>query len=63
MLLNVAVTQPTLPSYLTVFPAGSTMPLASNLNFVGGQTVSNMVVAKVGAGGQVSIYTKPGSAR
>jgi hypothetical protein len=60
VLLNVAVTQPTLASYLTVFPAGTVMPLASNLNFVGGQTVSSMVVAKVGASGQVSIFNATG---
>jgi hypothetical protein len=61
VVMNVAVTGPTAPSYLTVFPAGQVMPVAANLNFVAGQTVSNLVTAKVGAGGQVSIFNAAGS--
>ncbi|MCB0916845.1 MAG: hypothetical protein KDC23_14290, partial [Actinobacteria bacterium] len=59
--LNVTVTGPTSPGYLTVFPAGSGRPDASNLNFQTGQTVPNMVIAKVGAGGKVSIFNSHGS--
>ena len=36
-------------------------PNASNLNFVPGQTVPNLVIAKVGANGQVSGYLNAGS--
>ena len=61
VVLNVTVTNPTAGSYLTVYPAGSGMPLASNLNYVGGQTVANRVVAKLGAGGQLSFYNAVGS--
>jgi hypothetical protein len=59
--LNVTVTQPTAAAYLTVYPAGVTRPLASNLNFVAGETVANVVVVPVGAGGQVSIFNSLGS--
>ena len=59
--LNVTVADPTTPSFLTVWPTGASRPTASNLNFVPGQTVPNMVIAKVGAGGQVSIYNNTGS--
>src|SRR5206468_3179312 len=55
VVLNVTVTNPTAPSWLTVFPAGQPLPVASNLNFVAGQTVPNLVVAKVGANGMVTI--------
>ena len=48
-------------SYLTVWPTGTSRPLASNLNFVSGQTVPNLVIAKIGAGGKVSIYNNMGS--
>jgi hypothetical protein len=48
------------PSYLTVYPTGSPRPLASNLNFVPGQTVANRVVVKVGAGGSVDFYDAAG---
>jgi len=59
--LNVTVNEPTADGFLTVFPAGQSVPTASNLNFVPGQTVPNMVVVKVGTGGQVSIFNSQGS--
>ncbi|MEZ5142561.1 MAG: hypothetical protein R2726_08615 [Acidimicrobiales bacterium] len=61
VVLNVTVTGPTAPSHLTVFPAGESPPSASNLNFSAGQTVPNLVIAKVGAGGQVSLRNNSGS--
>jgi hypothetical protein len=42
--------------YLTVYPAGTTRPATSNLNFAAGQTVANAVVVPVGTGGAVSVY-------
>ena len=36
-------------------------PNASDLNFVAGQTVPNLVVVKVGAGGQISFTNAAGS--
>ena len=59
--LNVTVTNPTVAGFLTVWPAGADRPLASNLNFVPGQTVPNMVIVPVGANGQVSIFASSGS--
>jgi PKD domain len=56
VVLNVTVTAPTQLGYLTVYGAGTTRPLASNLNFVKGQTVPNLVVAPVGVGGKVTLY-------
>ena len=58
--LNVTATGPTSASYLTVYPTGASRPTASNLNFVAGQTVPNMVIATVGADGQVSIFNSQG---
>ncbi len=48
-------------SYLTVWPSGSSQPLASNLNFIQDQTVPNLVLARVGEGGKVSIYNNLGN--
>ena len=48
-------------SFITVHPAGGERPLASNLNFVQGQTVPNLVIARVGTDGKVSIYNDRGS--
>jgi hypothetical protein len=57
VVLNVTVTQPTGSGYLTVYPHGVTRPASSNLNFVAGQTVPNLVIAPVGANGNVDFYT------
>ncbi len=61
VILNVTATEPTDAGYITVFPAGTVAPTASSLNFVPGQNVANLVTAKVGANGQVSIYNFAGS--
>src|SRR5206468_1704194 len=61
VVLNVAVTNPTAASFLTLFPSGTTRPVASNLNFLTGETVPNLVVAKVGANGKVSVYNNYGA--
>ncbi|MDQ6948263.1 MAG: hypothetical protein M3256_18865 [Actinomycetota bacterium] len=54
-------TGPTSTSFLSVWPTGEVRPNASNLNVVSGQTVPYLVIAKVGAGGQVSVYNNAGS--
>lgn len=59
--LNVTATEPTGNSFVTVFPTGSDRPNASNINMVPGQTVPNMVIVPVGAGGQVSLFNLAGS--
>ena len=53
--LNVTVTGPTSDGYLTIWPAGSTKPVVSNLNFVSGETVPNLVTIGVGTNGRISI--------
>ena len=55
MVLNVTVTQPTSDGNIVVFPTGSPVPLASNLNFVAGQTIPNLVTVKVGTDGKVTL--------
>jgi hypothetical protein len=54
--LNVTVTQPAGPGFVTVYPCGD-RPLASNVNFVAGQTVPNAVIAPVSAQGEVCFYS------
>ena len=56
--LNVTITEPTAAGYATVFPCGAQPPTASNLNYVRGATIPNLVVAKIGANGTVCIYTQ-----
>jgi hypothetical protein len=55
--LNVTVTDATGPGYLTVFPCGGAVPLASNLNFMAGETRANLVTARVGSGGKVCFFS------
>jgi len=58
--LNVSVTGPTAASYVTVWPAGSSQPLASNLNWVAGETVPNLVVVQGGGWrGAVALNQSP----
>jgi hypothetical protein len=53
--VNVVVTEPGGPGHLTVFPAGSPLPLASTLNYVSGQTRANNAIVPIGAGGGISV--------
>ena len=55
--LNVTAVFPDGPGYLTVFPCGENQPNASSVNYQTGQVVPNAVVAKIGAGGKVCIFT------
>ena len=61
VVLNITADQPTAWSFLTVWPNGEPLPNASSLNFEAGQTVPNLVIAKVGAGGLVNIFNAFGS--
>jgi hypothetical protein len=56
VVLNVTVTSTAAAGFITVYASGTTMPQASNLNFVAGQTVSNLVMVKVGADGKITLY-------
>ena len=55
--LNVVAVSPSGRGYLTVFPCGTTPPLAANVNYVGGDVAANAVFAKIGTGGKVCIFT------
>ncbi|HTJ70271.1 MAG TPA: S53 family peptidase [Actinospica sp.] len=53
--LNVTATSPTGGGNATVYPATSTMPLTSNLNWVAGNTKANLVVVPLNSDGAVKI--------
>lgn len=58
--LNITVTGPTANGYITAFPYLGTQPLASNLNYVAGQTVPNFAIVKLDQGpsaAELSIYS------
>ena len=54
--LNVTVTEPAEAGYATVYPCGIPIPLASNLNFVAGQTIPNAVLSRIAPDGTVCIF-------
>ncbi|GJF29432.1 hypothetical protein KNE206_21320 [Kitasatospora sp. NE20-6] len=56
VVLNTTVTRGQGPGWMTVFPAGNTPPLASNLNWTDNKTVANLVTVPVGADGKISFY-------
>ncbi len=62
VVLNVAATNTTQPGYLTVYPTGSSRPVASNLNFIAGETVPDLVEVGVGTNGYITVYNFMGSA-
>ena len=56
-LLNVTAVGPTSPGFLTVFPCDENRPLASNVNYAGGDVRPNFVLAKLSDAGTVCIFT------
>ena len=58
--LNVTATNPAAGGWLNVYGCG-TAPFASNVNFVGGQTVANAVLSPVSADGAICISSNIGT--
>jgi len=55
--LNIAVTGATSAGFITVYPCGTSRPTAASLTYDVGETIANNVVAAVGTGGKVCLYT------
>jgi uncharacterized protein (DUF1501 family) len=62
VILNITAVRATKATFVTVWPDGAPMPTASTLNVAQGQTISNLVVAKLGNGGRVKLYNRFGAA-
>ena len=60
--VNVTVTEPTAPGYLTLYPADGTQPLVSNTNFVAGQTRANNALLRLATDGSGAVKVYNGSA-
>jgi len=62
VVINIAVTEPTAPGYLTAWAEGTPRPGTSNLNFVPGQTVPNLVIVPVSpTTGKIQLYNSAGN--
>jgi peptidoglycan hydrolase-like amidase len=55
--LNVTIVEAREAGYATVWPCGTPMPDASNVNFARGGTAANGVIAPIGSDGSVCIFT------
>src|SRR4051794_22474552 len=56
VVLNVTVTETTGAGFITAFPCGGGRPTASNLNYLAGQNIPNLVISKIGVGGMVCLF-------
>jgi hypothetical protein len=55
--MNVTVTDTAAPGYLTAYPDLTTRPAqGSNLNWVGGLTIPNLVTVALGTNGAIDLY-------
>jgi NHL repeat len=61
VVVNVTAINPSLATYLTLFPAGGSPPKTSNINPAAGAVVANLVEVGVSAGGQISVYNNAGT--
>ena len=54
---NLTVTEPGTSGFTTAYPCAQGRPLASNNNYVGGQTIPNFAAVRADANGDLCIYT------
>lgn len=57
VVMNVTVADPTAGGFVTVYPCEVARPVVSNLNFVAGQTVPNLVTVSLGSDAHVCFYS------
>jgi hypothetical protein len=55
--LNITVTDPAAPGFITAYPCGTAKPNTSNVNFTTGQTVANLSVIALGTNGKICLTT------
>jgi hypothetical protein len=61
VVLNLAATEPTANTFITVWPAGNPRPTSSNLNVQAGQTRANAVIVGLSTDRTISLYTHLGT--
>jgi hypothetical protein len=57
VLVNTTAVDTGTPGFITVFPCGEAIPATSTLNFTANAIVPNFVLARIGSGGQVCVFT------
>jgi hypothetical protein len=61
VIVNLTVTAPTKVGYVTIWPAGETMPVVSNINFVPGDTIANMSTLALSTTGALNVFNNAGT--
>ncbi len=61
VLINLTVTDPTSAGYVTAYPAGVPVPLASTIDFQPGVTKANLALVTLGRNGAISLYNAFGT--
>lgn len=61
VIANLTATRTTSIGYFTAWPAGAAQPSTSNLNFLPGQSVPNLVMLQLGAGGALAVFNELGT--
>ena len=55
--VSVTAIKPSLVGFITVYPCGEAIPVASTLNFDAGAIVPNSAIVKVGTGGAICVFS------
>jgi hypothetical protein len=58
VVVNITVTAPEGPGFLTAYQTGSPQPVASNLNYVKGQTVATLAIVPVDVSESITLYSR-----
>ena len=56
VVVDLQAVSPTTAGYITAYPSGSTRPLAANVAFPAGPTVTDLAVVPLGPDGKISLY-------
>ena len=55
--INVTITEPTAGGYLTIYPLGVNLPLASTINYSAGQTRANNAIVPLGTNDSIVVFS------
>ena len=56
-LVNITAVDACAPGFLTAFPCGASVPLASTLNYVTGETRANLATVQLGSDAELCVYS------
>jgi hypothetical protein len=54
--VNIGAILPGADGFLTAFPTGTTQPVVSSVNFLGGEVIANAAILPAGTGGSIDVF-------